>query len=202
MTRLTNDAAGRTIRTSVDIVAGGAQQQRDSTEYDLMDRVIRTRSYGFGTTPAEPLFTASTYDPEGNRRRLARWSSPDLAASPIDTIISRWGYDQGHRMVADTAPDGRVEHRLYDHASNVTTLVTRRGKTITMQYDALNRLVNRAVPSITYDSTLAGIGALDSEPYPRRPNAGTDYTIDALVETFGYDAAGRLTTAHNSTESR
>jgi RHS repeat-associated protein len=144
------------------------------------------------------LFTASTYNAEGNRRRLARWSARDIAGSPIDTIITRWGYDRGERVVADTAPDGQVERRVYDHASNVTSIVTRREKTITMQYDALNRLGSRAVPAVTYNDTLAGIGAADNAPYPRRPNAGTDYTIGAQVETFGYDAAGRLTTANNA----
>lgn len=52
MERLTNDDAGRVILTAVDIVAGDARQQRDSTEFDLMDRVIRTKAYGFSTTPS------------------------------------------------------------------------------------------------------------------------------------------------------
>jgi YD repeat-containing protein len=195
--RITNDAAGRTILTSVDAVAGGAQQRRDSTAYDLVDRVLAAKAYGFGMAPAETLVTANAYDDEGNLRRLERWSYPDVAGSPIGRMISRWGYDRANRVVADTAPDTRVEMRAYDRAGNVTTTVTRRGHSITMAYDALNRLTRRRTPSVTYDTTRAGIGARDNEPYPRRPNSGLKFVIAADSDAFAYDPEGRITSANN-----
>jgi hypothetical protein len=79
VTRLTNDAAGRPIRTSVDIVAGGAQQQRDSTEYDLMDRVVRTRSYGFGTTRPRRCSRRARTTPRGTG---GAWRGGPPATSP------------------------------------------------------------------------------------------------------------------------
>ena len=205
VTRLTNDGVGRTIGRSVDIVAGSSQQQIDSTAFDVMDRVIRTTSYGFGTTPAETLFTESAYDNEGNRRRLERWSVPDIAASPVAKIITRWGYDLANRAVADTAPDGRVERRVYDEASNVIRDTTRRDLARTMTYDALNRLTSRTLPPITYQRRTDGVLTLSSfasnpenRPYPRYPlSPGDTAVVAGDTERFEYDAVGNMTAALN-----
>jgi hypothetical protein len=210
VTRLTNDAVGRTIRTAVDIVAGGSRQQRDSVELDLMDRVMRTKSYGFGVAP-ETLFTAITYDDEGNRRRLERWSLPDVPGSPIGKIISRWGYDLANRLVADsaaaTATTVSVERHAYDAAGNDTLMTTRRALGIRMAYDALNRLKTRSLPSVTYAKRREGVYTLGPRPaanvpYPRLPiapglTAVPDSTIGSTTEAFDYDAMGNLILANN-----
>lgn len=83
----------------------------------------------------------------------------------------------------------------------MTAVTTRRGDTLTMGYDVLNRLVTRAVPSVTYVPTYAntalGLGAVDTTAFPRRPNSGTDYVIAADTDTFAYDAMGCVTGATN-----
>jgi len=204
--RLTNDGAGRTVLSALDIVAGGSQQQRDSTEFDAMDRVLRTKSYGFGTTPAETVFTQSTYDNEGNRRRLERWSYPEVPTSPIGHIVTRWGYDRANRAIADTAADGKTEARTYDEAGNVRTDSTRRGLRVSMTYDALNRLTSRALPSLTYPRRSDGVvnlgnftGTPENRRYPRYPLSPADTgTIASDLETFEYDAMGNLAVANNS----
>jgi YD repeat-containing protein len=104
---------------------------------------------------------------------------------------------RGDRVVADTAPDGQVESRVYDRAGNVTGIQTRRGSAITMAYDAANRLTTRNVPGVTYDTILAGIAARDNDPYPRQPNSGRMYAVPADTESFAYDREGRITSANN-----
>jgi RHS repeat-associated protein len=195
VTRFTRDGIGRTIRTAIDITLGGSAQRRDSAVFDLMDRVLTTKSYSYNLAPAETLFTETAYDEEGNTRRVSRWSYPNT--SGIGTITTRWGYDRANQVVADTAPDGKVERRTYDPAGNILTVTTRRGYVITSTYDAMNRLATRTVPSITYQDTLAGIAVRDNQPYPRRPNSGNDYLIGRDSAAFTYDPVGRLLTANN-----
>jgi hypothetical protein len=87
VTRLLSDDVGRVIRTSTDITLGG-NQQRDTTAYDLRDRVIGTKAYAFGVSASDTAFTATTYDAESNRRKVERWGYPDVAASPIGHIVT------------------------------------------------------------------------------------------------------------------
>jgi RHS repeat-associated protein len=196
ITQYASDSIGRLREVRVSIDTTGAQQV-DSTSYDIMGRVILTKGFGPAVSgaPAMTLFARTDYDEEGNVRRVRRWGSPDPTA--IDTITSRMGYDLADRAVADTAPDLAVEVRAYDRAGNVTAVTTRRGHTLSMEYDALNRLAARVVPSVTYADTAVGLGAVDTTSFPRRPNSGTDYVIAADTETFAYDALGRVTAANN-----
>ena len=206
VTRALSDSVGRVIRTSADITLGG-NQQRDTTVYDLMDRVVSTKAYAFGLNPADTVFSTTSYDAEGNRRKVERWAYPDVAASPIGHIVSKWGYDLGDRLVADTASDGNAAYHEYDAADNDTLLTTRRGHGIRMSYDALNRLITRSLDTVVYQTRNQGIVVVDAlvpenTPYPRFPIAPSlpsvaDTIIGASTETFAYDAMGRLTVADN-----
>ena len=209
VTRWLNDAVGRPIRVSADINAGGTQQRRDSTGYDVMDRVVHTRASAVGTSPAQEfLQTSQVYDAEGNRRRLDRSASPPASGTPVGTLVSRWGYDRANRVVADTAADGQFERHAYDAAGNDTLVTTRRGHTVRMVYDALNRLQSRTLSAVTYTSKKVGIAGFmpntvsENKPYPRRPIAPGltpvgDTVIGSMAESFAYDAMGRLQTANN-----
>lgn len=209
VTRWVNDAIGRIIRASSDINASGTQQQRDTTGYDVMDRVVFTRSYGVGTVPSQEFVqTARVYDAEGNLRRLERSGSSAGVGTAIGTLVSRWGYDRGNRVVADTAADGKVETHVYDAASNDTLITTRRGDTLRVAYDAMNRVQTRLVPQVTYKHQTVGIATFSpvptsaNPPYPRLPiavgvTAVPDTVIGASTETFSYDALGNLLTANN-----
>jgi RHS repeat-associated protein len=205
-----NDAVGRPIRVATNINTSGTQQQRDTTGYDVMDRVVHTRSYAIGTFPLQEFVqTTRVYDDEGNLRRLDRSASPPASGTPVNTLVSRWGYDQANRMVADTATDGRVETHLYDAAGNDTVVTTRRNHPIRMSYDALNRMVTRVLPKVDYQKTSVGIAAFkpntfaENVPYPRRPiapgvTAVPDTEIGGMTESFSYDEMGNLLTANNA----
>jgi RHS repeat-associated protein len=197
VSRFVNDSIGRTVVSATDLASGGSEQRRDSIVLDVMDRGIKTIASTLGTAAAESLFTSSVYDAEGNRRRLERWSYPEVSTGAIGHMISKWGYDLADRVVADTAPDGKVERHVFDRAGNLDTVVTRRQHAISMTYDALGRLTKRRLPAVAYDSVSLGIAAQDNEPFPRRPNSGTSYVIAADSEVFAYDEAGRVTTANN-----
>jgi RHS repeat-associated protein len=204
-----NDGVGRPIRVSADINASGTQQRRDSTGYDLMDRVVHTRASAVGTSPAQEfLQTTRVYDDEGNLRRVERSASPPASGTPIGTIVSRMGYDQGNRVVADTAADGNVERHAYDNASNDTLITTRRGHTVRLSYDALNRLSTRTLAVVTYQKRNLGVANLGpgqhprNVPYPRYPialgvTAVGDTVIGGTTESFTYDVMGNLLTAQN-----
>lgn len=205
-TSYTRDAIGRVTATYSDITFGGAVRQRDSTVYDVMDRVTLASSFGPQVnptgSPAATLETQRTWDEEGNLTRLARRADPDTAA--IGTVATRWRYDLADRRVAEVDTLGRVDSTAYDLAGNVRAVVTRRGDTLRMSYDALNRLLSRAVPAVTYDSARRGIATLAlptlANPrypfYPNTPDSG--YRVAGDTEAFAYDEMGRLTSATNA----
>jgi len=161
------------------------------TWYDRAGRVDSTQSAGpaltYGLTTdgalpiaAETLSVRSHHDPEGNLERLSRLATPDLNA--VGVVTTRWTYDRANRKLTETAPDGAaVDRFVYDAAGNLTDWTNRLDHTITMRYDALNRLVARVVPArligqTSYESAL---------------------TIAAVTDTFSYDEVGRLRTADN-----
>ena len=207
---ITHDGVGRAETTKTLINVSGAQQ-RDVVTYDLIDRVLTTQSSGpvLNTTLPETLSVSRTYDAEGNVRKVERRSSPDTPTPSIGVITSRSGYDLANRVVADTAPDGRVERRTYDRAGNVISITTRRDSTITMTYDPLNRLSSRTLPPMAYGERKQGIyfvaGGNASQPrpssnigYPRFNLGPTNrLVVPGDTETFNYDAMGNLTRAAN-----
>lgn len=105
-----------------------------------------------------------------------------------------------------------VEHKdstEYDPAGNAVQRITRRGHTISMRHDALNRLTRRALPEVRY-GPLTVRSANSNEvwylPRYRRDAAGgldawndgtQGLTIDGDVEEFTYDEVGNLRTAVN-----
>lgn len=198
-----NDDIGRTVVVKSPIDTLRVAVQIDSTRYDLMDRVTRQATFGpalplegSDSTPAQKLVVLNYYNPAGLLDSLHRVSEPD--PSGIDTIKTQWRYDAAMRRVKEIAPDGAVDEMSYDAAGNVDMLKTRRGFTITMTYDALNRLVSRSAPSVTYHDTTAGLASRDRTPYPSHPNSGSDYVIDGQVESFTYDPVGHVVTANNA----
>jgi RHS repeat-associated protein len=112
-------------------------------------------------------------------------------------------YDQGERLVADTAADGNVEKRFYDEASNLTKLITRRGDTLTMTYDAMNRLKSRTVPARLYPRDTVGLATIKpnnpqvNPSYPRKRNDPAGYLIGAETHEFDYTELGLISSARN-----
>jgi len=182
--------------------------------FDLMDRVTWTGTYETGplfpynnyTAPTshstfkDSVSSHTTYDAEGNATSFVR-----RGVRVADSIMTRWTYDKANRKTTEVAPDGAVDSIFYDKAGNVTSTKNRRAQTLTMSYDAANRLVSTIVPAVTYDSVMRGIAALQptggdtaNPAYPRYPNAsGWKYAIRADTVALTYDAAGHVLTANN-----
>ncbi|MDB5481565.1 MAG: hypothetical protein JWO83_2618 [Caulobacteraceae bacterium] len=83
----------------------------------------------------------------------------------------------------------------YDADSNVLTRKTRKGDTITLTYDTLNRPATKAAPSeatVTYAYDLAGrlAGASDTSAAVTKPAAPASYAA-----TYSYDAINRPITS-------
>src|SRR5690348_8508115 len=113
------------------------------------------------------------------------------------------------RKVKDTAPDGAADSTVYDAAGNATKAITRRGDTITLTYDVLNRLTQRVTPAVTYQPwnptaysetwyfplfCADGSGGLTVG----NTNGLCSLPIAGETETFTYDTVGNIVTADNS----
>ncbi len=207
------DALGRdtlivTPIDSSDQAQGGAAdsttRQRQRTVFTVMDRdsIVET----IGPNRVEEVRVDKRYDVTGNLLSLARLSIPDPTNPPIGTITTQWRYDRANRRVAEVAPDGFVDSTDYDPAGDVVNLLTRRKDptsgarvTLNMSYDALNHLVTRVLPPLTYHSRPTAITILNHNPggtwmspdYPA-------YAIPSETHTFTYDPVGRLLTADNA----
>ncbi len=195
---------------------------RQYLTYDIADRVTQSRTfspvhhyknpianYADSSTKAESLWVATYYNPEGLADSVRRWILPNL--NSVNTLTTKWTYDPAGRRVKETAPDGAADSTVYDAAGNVVNSVTRRGHTIVLTYDNLNRLTRRTTPTVTYPvwaPTASGPGS-DIFYFPgycddgtgalKAPNHGVcGLTIKADTEKFTYDTVGNLVTADNA----
>ena len=216
-----NDGAGRMTSgcTDIDIASNGGQQCQLRV-YDVMDRdsVVtdsgppdRADSVGIR---AQSIRVKSFYDNEGNLTRVERLSFNNGIANPIGPLGTDWLYDRADRRVKETAGDGASDSLVYDAAGNVIQLRSRRTDpanpgtrlVIGMTYDALNRLTQRVLPTLSYPA-VSDLGipkeqyngdSLSTSPYPRLlQNASKGLTIAADTQTFTYDELGAIRTANN-----
>jgi RHS repeat-associated protein len=193
-----SDALGRpkVTRTPLGPYTGSGTFRNDTTAYDAMGRVIRATSAN--TVDATRLTVANTYDAEGNLTGVDRSGYP---AVPGGTLTMTWSYDAANRPIVASATDGAADSTFYDSAGNAVRVATRRGHSITMSYDRLNRLSRRALPTVTYDSITRGLSGTyhgSMRPYPWFPNStSAGYTIAGDTATFAYDSVGNLVAADN-----
>jgi RHS repeat-associated protein len=218
-----NDNIGRAKAIGHDITlnpSGGpstfSSMQSDSTVFDILGRDSLTVSIGPAVSPytEQRLSALKFFDAEGNLIRVQRWGETNGAADAVNVLSSRWGYDRAGRQVTDSAQRGvagaggyDIETRYYDLAGNVDSVKTRRAgaPAITMTYDALNRLLTRTIPQVSYAERLKGIPQrlaslhiAGDTTYPRLLKDGSGgLTIDQVVESYTYDQSGQILTANN-----
>lgn len=203
VTTSTLDRLGRP-RVVVSPVSGVTRD--DSTSYDQRGLPLRTVAFGRAVNGVanQRVIVQSFYNVEGQLDSLQRSTIPDSAS--VGTITTRWHHDLAGRAVAEIAPDLQRDSTRYDQAGNVTATVTRRGDTLTMVYDALNRLRQRITRAYIYPkrdsvgiATVALAGGFQ-RPYPWFPSDSIDWTLTIPGDTalFTYDSVGNLTRADNA----
>jgi RHS repeat-associated protein len=192
--------------------------QQQVTRYDLGDRVVQTVSAAPGirfpsyiaanaqpwdSVPAETITVTNTYA-RGLLTQVARLASPDTGH--ISTVNTGYRYDALGRKTVEIAPDGKPDTTWYDPAGNVVRTKSRRGKTTTLTYDALNRLSHRGVPQdrVGVEQVQAGLDAWSFPLYHADAAGGLDVktSTDSLVvpgeeADFAYDGGGNLLRADN-----
>ena len=142
--------------------------------------------------------TDFAYDAEGNRvvaRDAAgnvtaiEYTHFDLPAARIDPDGARYefGYDTELRLVSVVNPLGLRWAYEYDEAGNLAQECDFDGRVLRYRYDAAGRMVARSTPSgRTVEYTLDEQGRVVAQ------------RVGEQLETFTYDEAGRLATAHNA----
>jgi RHS repeat-associated core domain len=198
-TASTNDAIGRTTKSSTQIYADSTHVATTSMGYDLKDRVTTTVMTGPATNgvPQQQVTVQNFYNYEGLLDSTYRTQGPDDPITILGTtyrglwrLVSAWRYDSLGRKIAEIAPDSTPLDTLdnprsflfYDLAGNVVKVQSRRKDpitnayyTTTMTYDELNRLKTRTVPAANYCARWEGIPKDESRPgtqppYPQYPN--------------------------------
>ncbi|WP_431947191.1 LamG-like jellyroll fold domain-containing protein, partial [Micromonospora marina] len=203
------DGAGRPIRVTA------PDQTYQTMAYDLAGRAINAKSYSPGPTNAAAddvlLRTVSSqYDAAGNLvaatdargttktfafDALGQMVSQTEPISGSDQIVSTFGYDlagrqtrftdgRGNRFITTYNPWGLVESQIEPATTAHPALADR---TFTMSYDAAGQLVRLDSPGgVSVTSEYDDLGRL-----VRSSGAGAQATT--VDRTFGYDAAGRMT---------
>lgn len=101
------------------------------------------RAYG---TPLQQNYATYTYTPNGKRASVtdANGNRGELRYNGHDRQ-NRWVFPS--KTTADSVDESDYESYTYDEAGNRITLRKRDGQTLTYQYDGLNRLTVKTVPS-------------------------------------------------------
>jgi len=213
-TYLEGDRLGRprVIRTPLGPLPSTNAWRNDSTAYDARDRIIRTvTAVDSVPAPARSVTARNFYDDEGNLYRVERTQSPNPTG--LSTLVTQRIFDVANRPIVAIAEDGFRDTTWFGPGGVADSVRTRRGHTIRMWYDRLNRLTRRTVPAVGYASLLSPgyIGQIDLEqdslngspfagprPYPWFPTDGSNYTIAADTAAFRYNVAGDLILADNA----
>lgn len=224
VSRSYQDAIGRDTLSDAPIDTLQSLRQKVRTTYNVADEVDSTISIGPPVTytlqsvgqsqwsspvHAETLYVKHQYDQEGNPTVVT--STPAPADSLGDLLMrDTYSYDNLGRRTSHAAAQGPWEHSTFDANGNVVTSARSSG-TLTMQYDALDRITMRAMPARRYgrlhcEGFLGGPHtAEDSLPgcfevFPGFPNdsTGLGYLMLADTARFTYDAnSGFMLTADN-----
>jgi len=196
------DAIGRDTLIQSPVDSAQTLWTTDTIRYDLADREMLRKTVGpavsyqtlyspLRNVAAQTVGVSSFYDPEGDLDSLLRWRFPN--PNNIDTLRTSWRYDPANRKVKELAVDGRADSIVYDPAGNPIETVTRRGHSIAMSYDALNQLVRRIVPQVTYPESTVNFG-----PGPVSfPLYTVGLTLPKDTATFAYDSVGDIVHANN-----
>jgi RHS repeat-associated protein len=145
-------------------------------------------------TDARNGVTAYTYDDVANL----------VSRTDANNHVTTFAYDLAQRLTSTTAPLSHVWSLTYDPAGNIATTTDANNKITTFGYDALNRLstvtyADSSTATVTnaYDANSNGVSMTDgagTETYAFDAlNRLTTVTRGSLIFSYGYDAAGNVT---------
>ncbi|HEU0016059.1 MAG TPA: RHS repeat-associated core domain-containing protein [Longimicrobium sp.] len=190
-----------------------ARGVRARATYDVMDRVTISETVGpamthastsdlFFTpaaTPQEEVVVETAYNEVGQPTSVIRYADPDQGA--IGPMVTYYDYDRVGRKWRERNPPGQSTRYWHDRAGNVVQVQTGTQPIVSMQYDALGRLVRRSVPAVTHARQYDQIGLLQpmaDVPFPRFPNtSGGGYLVPAEESFYRFDEAGNQVYAEN-----
>lgn len=173
--------------------------------------MVKARKQYWNTVPSRTRVVINKYDAAGNLIKVERRADGTGGAT---NTASEWGYDAARRVLWRKEPMGTDSFR-YDPAGLQIRRRTARGHNITQEYDAAGRLIARAIPTVVHPMELCTACRKVSYPggipfywydevrfpYFRTALPGLGESPDVMlvgdVETFSYDAAGRMLTAYN-----
>ncbi len=153
---------------------------------DALDHVTSFEYDAYGNvekeTDALGHSTNHTYDDHGNRETST--TTRTLPNGEIETLVTRYQYDDLDRVVTVTAPDGTSTKTVYDLLGRVTQQIDERGRGTIQEYDEQGRLAQ-----VIYADGTHTRNVFDAE-------GRTVASVDQLGRTTRttYDPAGRLLT--------
>jgi YD repeat-containing protein len=166
---------------------------------------VTTNGFGFG--PAGDLWTLTDGK---NQKTTWIYDQYGRVTNKVDTLNNLMfvhGYDPNSRLTNRWTPAKGTTSYGYDPVGNLTNIVYAHSPSITLQYDALNRLTNMVDGVGTTTYRYDAVGQLLSEDGPWVDDT-VSYTYNnrlrsslsvpapntlAWTESYGYDAAKRLT---------
>jgi RHS repeat-associated protein len=188
LTRYTYDANARLTRTDYpDGMFDQVVYDADGNETSRTDRSGHITRHSYDALGR----LAATQHPDGSSE-----STEFDAAGRVKNRTDRRGkttayeYDDAGRQTASVDATGRRTSQTYDENGNRKS-VTVDGRTTHYEYDALNRLTKTRWPD---GSTHTTVYRLDN-----RKESETD--VRGVITSYGYDAAGRLTSVAQSLSS-
>jgi YD repeat-containing protein len=181
---------------STAIGVGRAEDRIEQYAYDAANRLVYSlQATGTDSGSSLSAFTVqdSVYDASGNViKSISRNKTLSLVSVPVDVTAAALKTS----VLADAVFD-RVERRAYDAANQLRYVVDGEGYAREYLYDAAGRVASSTLRDKQITSTTA-ITLLDI-----KSALGNPLPADRM-ESYGYDAAGRLhtrTDAYNNTET-
>lgn len=205
-TLIVYDAAGRVAKQTSPrgVRSPTADDFTVFNDYDALDRVTRQYQYEFlpdGTT--NMVASHACYDLAGDLVRVAAPLAGDTydCNAPTPTHTTRFTYDNAHRRLSTTDPEGRLTAVEYDENGNVKTSTDVAGSVTTIGYDQRDLPVKVVEPfvtgtlprSLTSRIEYDNVGNRKRIISPRAWDASVDKeTFTQYVTTIQYDALNRV----------
>ena len=179
VTRLTYDAAGQIIKTT--LAVGTAQEADEETNSYTLNGKLAT------VTDGENNLTTFEYD---GHDRLAKTRYPALALGALSsstTDFEQLTYDANSNVTQRRLRDGQLINSSYDALNRVTLKDLPASESdVTYNYDLLNRIISAVRGTSTSAMAYDALGRMISE------------TSNGFTTSLQYDPAGRLTRVTHS----